>query len=218
MKEFAQSGVANQFWDQWRASDGDKRHHTVLRFASGGDVTPLKLLIDVALRSSTAQELLGEESTDKTLDDLGLLASALDLTPTDDEFLTFLKALQAEQLPDADELEGLVIRSLAPFGPEAATVSQRLIRLVARSKHAGSSARSSFDQSSLLAALRAEGVSDDLLIGAGLAKANRPQDASLSGVSIVRLRYVKSFRHFPAFTVSTSIGQSLRTFPRSLCH
>ncbi|MGA9672368.1 MAG: NACHT domain-containing protein, partial [Terracidiphilus sp.] len=111
--------------------------------------------------------------------------------------MDFLKSLQAEQLPAADELEGLIIRSLSPLGIQAATVAQHLIRLVARSKHAGPSARSAYDHDTLLNALREEGISDESLIGAGLLTSGRVHRESFW--ETYRTEVVKSFRTFRVY-------------------
>lgn len=197
LREFAKSGVAAQFWTQWLSKTPEDRPATILRIASAADVTPIKMLVDVALRSRTPAELLSDESSEETLKDVQVLAKALSVSPDKQELLDFLKSLQAEQLPAADELEGLIIRSLSPFGVQAAAVAQHLIRLVARSKHAGPSARSAHDHETLLAALREQGVTDEALIGAGLVASGRVHEASFWDA--YRAEIVKSFRTFRVY-------------------
>lgn len=197
LREFTQSGVAAQFWTQWLSKAPEDRQTTILRIASAADVTPLIMLIDAALRCGTPAELLSDESSKETQKDVGVLAKALSVSPDEQELLDFLKSLQAEQLPGADELEGLIIRSLSPFGAQATSVAQHLIRLVARSKHAGPSARSAHDRDTLLAALREQGVADESLIAAGLLTSGRVHDASFWDA--YRIEVVKSFRTFRVY-------------------
>ncbi len=191
-RSFAESGVASQFWTQWVSREPPDRPKTVLRLASSGDVTPLRMLIDVALRSATPAELLSDEASKETARDVRALATALGLTPDDSALLGFLKSLHAEQLPSAEEIEGLIIRSIAPFGTHAHDVSRLLIRLVAESMHLGPSARSSYVKETLLTSLQERGVSEDALIGAGLLGARRIHDATFW--NIYRADVVKSFR------------------------
>jgi hypothetical protein len=197
LREFAQSGVAVQFWTQWLSKAPQDRSTTIIRLASAADVTPLRMLIDVALRSRTPAELLSDESSEETLKDVRVLAKALSVSPDKQELLDFLKSLQAEQLPAADELEGLIIRSLSPFGMQATTVAQHLIRFVSRSKHAGPSARSAYNHDNLLKALKEEGVTDESLIGAGLLTSGRIHEESFW--DIYRTEVVKSFRTFRVY-------------------
>jgi len=197
LREFARSGLAVQFWRQWLSKAPDDRPKTILRIASAADVTPLKMLIDVALRSRTPAELLSDESSEETLQDLGVLAKALSIPLDKQELLEFLKSLQAEQLPAAEDLEGVIIRSLSPFGVQASEVARHLIRLVARSKHVGPSARSAHDRDTLLTALREQGVADESLIAAGLLTSGRVHEASFWDA--YRAEVVKSYRTFRVY-------------------
>lgn len=197
LRNFTQSGVALQLWTQWLSKQPDDRAKTVLRIASASDVTPLKMLIDAALRSRTPAELVSDEASEETAQDVLTLAKGLSLSPDRQELLDFLKSLQAEHLPEAEELEGLIIRSLSPFGQHAAEVAQALIRLVARSKHAGPAARSSHDHESLLTALKEGGVSTEWLMAAGLLQTGRVHDAAFWDA--YRSEVVKSFRTFRVY-------------------
>lgn len=166
--QFIKAGVARQFWRQWSSKQATERPRTVLRLASGGNVSSLAVLVDVARRSRTPAELLSDEAAEDTATDAEIIASGLDLTVASGEFLAFLKSLQFEQLASADDLHGQTLRALAPFGAQAADVAVRLIRLVAMSKHIGSAARSSFTRDTLLQALREDGMPAEHFIAAGV--------------------------------------------------
>ncbi|HVR11031.1 MAG TPA: NACHT domain-containing protein, partial [Thermoanaerobaculia bacterium] len=84
------------------------------------------------------------------------------------ELLGFLQAVQAERLPDAAGLDGWLVASLAVFGGKAPAVADRLLRVVAESKHGGQRARCAHGRASLLAALREDQAIEEALIGAGL--------------------------------------------------
>lgn len=195
--QIAQSGIALQLWRQWSSATPERRTRTVLRLASAGDVTPLTLLVDAALRSRTPAELASDEASAEVARDVEILGKALSLSVDNRQLLAFLKSIQAEQLPAADELENLIVRSLAPFGPSAADLAGRLIRLVARSKHAGPSARCSHTRDSLVAQLREEGVPYKALVAAGLVKAGRVHDDTFWDA--YRAQVVRSFRTFRVY-------------------
>ena len=149
---FTRSGAAAQFWSQWCSKPPDERLAMVLRFASAGDVSTLALVVDVARRSRTPGELLSDEAAEDTASDARTIAANLSIPADSVDFLTFLKSLHFEQLRSANELYDQTVRSMNPFGTHAVDVTNRMIRLVAMSKHVGQSACSSFTRDGLLRA------------------------------------------------------------------
>lgn len=195
--QFTRSGVARQFWDQWRAISAKEREGTILRLASGGDIAALNLLVDVALRSRTPQELTSDEASEEIAADAKLVAHALGLAEHDQDFLAFLKSIQAEQLPAVQDLEGVIIRNLAVFGDRATDIAHLLVRLVARSKHAGAEARSSYVRDSLISDLRKEGIPHQLFVAAGVLPAKAFDDPKIWDQ--YRARVVEKFRSFRVY-------------------
>lgn len=191
------SGVGRQFWRQWSTSTVAERTRTFVRLASCGDLRALTALVDVALRSRTPMELLSDEASADTADEIAAFAASLGLTADSGEFLAFLKSIQAEPLCTAHELEGWIIQNLALFGHHAADLARRLIRFVGRSKHAGSGARSSFTRETLVRELRDDGFPEDPLIAAGLLRAESIDDHTLW--DWYRSQIVKKFRSFRVY-------------------
>ncbi|MGD0579677.1 MAG: hypothetical protein ABSC08_12190, partial [Bryobacteraceae bacterium] len=165
------SGVALQFWREWSQKSSKRGRATMLRLVSGADVTPLRLIVDVARRARTAAELLSNEASSESQRELRQLAKHLQVAPDSADFLRFLQRLDAEQVPPAVELENWIASILAAAGDEAPALTHHLIRLVGRSKHTGSSARSSYTREELVAGLRTGGVGDETLIGIGAMRA-----------------------------------------------
>jgi hypothetical protein len=189
-----QTGVARQFWHEWKSKTNDEQLRTFLRLASCGDVTPLAMVADVALRSRTPDELLSDEAAVDIADDIKTLANEIGLSADNPDFLAFLKCLQAEQLRVAGDLESLIIQSLAVFGERAPDLAQRLIRLVTRSKHIGEMARSAFTKETLVQELRWGAFPDDSLIAAGVLRAEVIKDPNFW--DSYRDQVVKRFRSF----------------------
>jgi hypothetical protein len=195
--ELLRSGVLTQFWEEWRAKSPEVRETTVLRLASGGSVMPLSLLVDVARRARTPSELLSDEASAEVVEDIRAISKALSLDPTDLTLLDFIKSIEAEQLPAAKELEGWILKCLVAAGENAVDLSNRLVRLVSQSKHAGPAARSSYTRGSLLEALRGDGVADDTLIAIGVVRAKPLTDSALW--DRYRERVVEDFRSFRVY-------------------
>lgn len=172
----AKTGVLAQFWRQWESTDPTRRAAISLRLASNGDTRPLAMLADAAGRSLTPAELLGGEAGDRVLRELRVIAHSLSLREDSSDLLSFLKCLQGESLPDAANLDSLIVRSLAVFGECAPSISDRLLRLVAESKHSGRGARAVFTRSGLIASLREDRASEKALIGASFIKSEHHVD------------------------------------------
>lgn len=156
------AGVTKQFWKQWISNSGTGHSRDIIRLASGGDVIPLVAMVDAAKRIRTPRELPSNEVAVAVVKEIAKLAHDLKLSPESTAFLAFLKSLEAESLPAASGLESWIIGNLAAFGDRAQDLTRRLVRLVARSKHAGSAARSAFTKESLIAQLQDDGFSYDL--------------------------------------------------------
>jgi hypothetical protein len=181
--ELARSGVLDQFWSQWSAISSDDGGRTVVRLASGGDVGPINLIVDVSRRARTPEEMLSDEASAEVVKDLRLVGEHLSIDPSGPVLLAFLKSIEVQQLPAARELEGWIAKCLVVAGDSASDLSNRLVRLVAQSKHAGPSARSSFTRDTLVKALRDDGVTDDTLIAIGVIGARLLPD-SPAGIGI----------------------------------
>lgn len=192
--QLIKSGVAMQLWRQWLSMPSGERPRTILRLASGGDTKPLELLVDVALRSRTSSELISDEASAEVVSDVQQLAEALSQSIHGVDFLAFLKSIQAEHLPAAEGLETWIINSLVAFGDRARDLNDRLIRLVARSKHIGISACSSHTRESLIAELQREGFPTEALIAAGVLRARPFSDPSFW--ERYRNRVLEQFRSF----------------------
>lgn len=177
-EEFARSGVLTQFWREWSAKPLEDRATTILRLSSGGDVSPINLVVDASRRARTPRELLSDEVSAEVVEDLKLIAEHLSIDPSEPELLAFLRSIEAQQLPAAAELEGWIAECLVAAGDDDADLSNHLIQLVAQSKHAGPSARSSFTRASLVKALRDDGVTDDTLIAIGALEARHLRGSS----------------------------------------
>lgn len=164
-------GIAGQFFRQWSARPEDERSRTVLRLASGGNVAPLRDVVDVAQRSRTARELRSAEASVATAGDIAVLAKALRLGVDDVDLLAFLQTIDTRPLPDASGLAALIAATLTGFGANAPALVDRLVRLVAESKHAGRGARSSYTRNALIERLTADGMPADDLVSAGVLSA-----------------------------------------------
>jgi hypothetical protein len=176
LKEFGRTGVAQQLWNQWFSRPASERSKTIVRLATGGDCQRLRVLVDVASRARTPSELLSDEATQETTKDIRTLASVLHLQTNSSDFLSFLKSLQIEPLPSAVDLESRVIERLTAFGGNAKDLKLRLIRMVARSKHLGPTAGSAHTRESLVQALLADGVTEEVLMIGGLVKIAKLHD------------------------------------------
>lgn len=195
--ELLRNGVLTQFWKEWTAKSAADRDTTVLRLASGGNVMPLNLLVDVARRARTPSELLSDEASAEVEQDIRTISKALSVDPSDSTLLKFIKSIEAEQLPSASELEGWILNCLVASGENAVDLSNRLVRLVSQSKHAGPLARSSYTRESLLEALRADGIADNTLIAIGAVRAKPLTDQALWDA--YRANIVESFRSFRVY-------------------
>ncbi|MCG7871010.1 MAG: NACHT domain-containing protein [Candidatus Thiodiazotropha lotti] len=158
-------GIIKGFWEEWQTQPSENRTTTVLRLASAADVTPLRNIVDVAKRARTPQELLSDEASHETMDDVLALSKSLGLEPQNQEFLSFLKCLDGEQLTEAKDLEDRIVESLVASGDQAANITRLLVRLVASSKHIGLSARSAYTKKDLIDDLLNNGVDETVLIG-----------------------------------------------------
>lgn len=168
VRHFIEQGIAAQFFRQWSARPEDERSRTVLRLASGGNVAPLRDIVDVAQRSRTTRELRSAEASVATAGDIAALAKALRLGVDDADLLAFLQTIDTRPLPDANGLTTLTAATLTGFGVHAPALVDRLVRLVAESKHAGHAARSSYTRAALIERLIADGMPADDLVAAGL--------------------------------------------------
>lgn len=195
--ELLRSGVLTQFWKEWSAKSTTDRDATVVRLASGGSVMPLTLLVDVARRARTPSELLSDEGSAEVETDIRAISKALSVDPTDPALLKFIKSIEAEQLPSANELEGWILKCLVAAGENALDLSNRLVRLVSQSKHAGALARSSYTRETLLKALHEDGISDNTLIAIGAIRAKPLTDKALWDE--YRASVVENFRSFRVY-------------------
>lgn len=168
IRRFIEQGIAAQFFRQWSARPEDERSRTVLRLASGGNVAPLRDIVDVAQRSRTTRELRSAEASVATAGDIAALAKALRLGADDADLLAFLQTIDTRPLPDASGLTTLIAATLTAFGTRAAALVDRLVRLVAESKHAGHAARSTYTRAALIERLIADGMPADDLVAAGV--------------------------------------------------
>jgi len=200
-KEFVQSGVAEQFWREWFSRSQADRQKVVLRLATAGDCRRLKVVMDVALRSRTTAELSSCEATVETIKDIETIAEGLGRSADDADFFHFLKSLQVEALPAADELENWLVRSLAVFGANAKDVATHLVRLVARSKHAGPKARSSYTRETLVRGLLDDGVPRETLMVAALIPPSRSVEDSFWAK--YRDKVVRAFRTLRVYGLET---------------
>jgi hypothetical protein len=200
-KEFVRSEVARQFWDQWRLRSQADREKTFLCLATAGDCRRLRVVIDVALRARTTTELLGLDANKATLQDIQTIADGLRLSVNDADYLQFLKSLQVQALPAADELEDRLIQSLAVFGASANDIASRLISLVARSKHQGSAAGSFRSRETLIRSLLDDGVPRQKLMVAGLLLPSRGLEGSFW--PNYREKVVKAFRTLRVYGLET---------------
>jgi hypothetical protein len=165
-RHLVKSSVARQFWQQWASTRLEDRPNTLLRLASPGDLTKLEAVSEVAGRALTPLELLSDEASTATAQEISILASFLSLSTDSPELLAFLKSIQFVSLPSHSHLETLTVQSLFWFGKHAADLADRLARFVSISKHPGSGARSGFSADSLMDALREDGFPEELLIKA----------------------------------------------------
>jgi hypothetical protein len=168
VKQFIQSDLAIQFWKHWKRREVDARSNTKLLLASGGNVRPLLDLVEAAARARTPAELLSKESSLQVVEDVRALAAALSVAPENPDLLAFLKATNARYLPEAPVLDEWIVQILLGLGEQAPKIADRLVRLVASSKHSGAKARSSYSRDSLLDDLIRDGVSKSSLVAAGL--------------------------------------------------
>ena len=194
---FVREGVASQFWNQWHEKSEADRPKTTLRFASGGDVSALAMVVDDALRSGTPSELLSAEASKETAEDVRVLAAGVSTQPNDPALLTFLKSLHFERLPSAGDLLAQVVSSLTPFGGYATELATRLVRVVAMSKHVGPSARASHTRPSLIEALEGEGVPAEAFVAAGLVHRSKVHDVAFW--DSYRAATVREFRTFRVY-------------------
>ncbi len=172
----AKTGALAQLWRQWESTESARRAAMTLSLATNGEATPLAMLADAARRSLTSAELLGGEASEATLRELRVIASSLQVPDGSPNLFEFLKCLHVERLPDAASLDSLIVRSLALFGEHAPAVGDRLLRLVAGSKHTGRDARAAFTRTALIARLREEPSMEKALIGANLVELPRSAD------------------------------------------
>ncbi len=168
IRHFIEQRVAAQFFRQWSARPEEERPRTILRLAGVGSIAPIRDIVDVALRSRTTRELRSAEGSVTATGDIAALAKALRLRADDPDLLAFLQSIDATHLPDAAGLTGWITRTLVGFGANAVALSDRLVRLVGESKHAGHGARASYTREALVDRLIRDGMPVDDLIGAGV--------------------------------------------------
>jgi hypothetical protein len=197
LRDLIRSGVVEQFWRQWQSSRGETPYKVILRFASGGIVAPLAVVIDAASRSNTPAELMEGETSGQAATDAEVLAMALGIGVDDPLLLEFLKGVRAEQLPGSEELQHWIAASLAPFGPLATDMADRLIRIVARSKHIGPQSRAAHTRETLLEQLQTEGLPTQALIAAGLIPVGKRRNPAFW--RNYRATVVKAFRNFRVY-------------------
>ena len=194
-RQLAGSSVAQQFWRQWSSREPADLTRTTVRLACRGDVTSLEQMADAAARARTPREMLsGDDVSTETVKEISALAVSLELASDSDDYLAFLKCFQAESIASASELEEKIIQSLPGFGEDARNLKNVLVRLVARSKHLGQSARSYFTRDSLISALLEEGISRQRLIAADVLSAGPVDDAVWDRYRELVLRKFRSFK------------------------
>lgn len=195
VRQFIESGVAEQFWRQWMVRPEEQRQRTTLRLATSGDIAAIRDVVDVALRSRTPRELLSAEGSATAMGDVAALARALGLRTDSPDLLAFLQSVDAVHLPDAAGLDAWIARTLVGFGANAPVLADRLVRLVGESKHAGHGARSSYTRDTLIERLLADGVPGEQLVGAGVLRAE-PLTAAIewSGHRATVVRQFERFR------------------------
>ncbi len=193
----ASSGVLEQFWRQWHSAEPGRRQRIVLRLAATGDVTRLVMLADAARRSRTSAELLSGEASKASSGELRVLAKELGVNEVSPELLDFLKAVHVEQLPDAAGLDALLVRCLNVFGDKAPAVADRVLRMVAESKHSGRAARCAHTRATLLAVLREDRATEEALMGAGFLEAGRLHDSGFWDA--YRDEVMREFRTFRVY-------------------
>lgn len=192
--QLVRNSVAQQLWRQWSSRKPADRSRTTVRLACRGDVTTLDLMADAALRSRTPREMLGDEASTEIANEISALAASLELAPDSDEFLAFLKCFQAESVGSASDLETGIIQNLTWFGEDARDLTNLLVRMVARSKHAGPDARSSFTKDTLITALLNDGFPRRRLIAADVLRAGPVDDAVWDRYRELVVRKFRSFR------------------------
>jgi energy-coupling factor transporter ATP-binding protein EcfA2 len=197
VRNLIQSGVVDQLWQQWRVKRPEDRKKTVLQLASGGNVTPLAMINDVALRSRTPNELTSEEAQASVVSGIEEISQYLAISKDDPALLEFLRAVHAVPLPQAADLYGWIIHTLSVFGRDAGSLADRLVRIVAESKHIGPNARSAHTRESLLNQLLEGGVSPDVLAAAGMIVTSNKPD--LAFWREYRVELVKSLRTFRVY-------------------
>lgn len=191
------SRIISDFWQHWASVPPNGRESMILQLASCGNLSRFSRLLDAASRARTVAELTSTESSTEVAHDISVLAKALSVAEDDPALLKFLKTVHAEQLPSPDELYGWIIRSLFPFGNAAPTFADHLIRIVASSKHEGTSARSSHSRESLIRKLLDEGTDRNVLVAAGLVNSRAELEATVwSGY---RSEVLRSFRQIRVY-------------------
>jgi hypothetical protein len=216
VKQFINAGVARQFWQQWQARLPEDRARTNLLLASGGDVGPVRDLVDAAQQSSSPAELLGRGSSLRVVADVRLLASELGVDAESGELLGFLQSIRAELLPDAAGLKRRIDQTLRAFGREAPTVTDRLLRLIADSKHPGGAVPSSYTRVALIDHLRADAGIDETLVAAGLIAAEATRGPDFSPYLRALVAELTNLPELPNRTKNLSLGDIIRisvTFP-----
>jgi hypothetical protein len=189
------SGVADQFWKQWKARLPEDRKNTVLQFASAGSITPLALICDAALRSRTCAELMSDESSQKAIQGIEKISTHLSIAKDDPDLLEFLRSVRPTQLPDVDGLCGWIIQSLRAFGKDSSSLTDHLIRIVAESKHVSAKARSAHTRDSLLDQLLRDGIDRNVLAAAGLIIAGtQPKEEFWRGYRAELIKLLRTFR------------------------
>jgi len=210
VRRFVDAGVARQFWQQWHAIPSEDLTRTKLLLASGGDVGPVRDLVDAAQQSDSPAELLGRGSSLRVVADVRLLATELGVDAESEGLLRFFQSIQAELLPDAAGLKRRVDQTLRAFGAEAPTVTDRLLRLIADSKHPGGSVPSSYTRAALIDHLRADGGIDEKLVVAGLVAAEAIRGPDFSPYLRVLVAELTDLPELPNRTKNLSLGDIIR--------
>lgn len=194
-QQLVKSSVAQQFWQQWSSKQPADRPRTTMHLACRGDITTLEQIADAAACARTPQEMLhGDDVSAEVVDQILALAALLELERDSEEFLAFLQCVKAVPIASATDLEDTIVQSLPGFGEDARDLKNTLIRLVARSKHAGPEARSFFTKDSLVKALLDEGVSRQRLIAADVLPAGPVDEAVWNRYRELVLRKFRSFK------------------------
>ncbi len=158
---FAAKDILQAFHRQWDGTDEHRRCTTELLFITAGEARRLMNVVDAARRSRTPLEMSSGEADNSTLRSFNEVADHLSLPAADSGLLDFLRAMRIEECCSAERMWVQLLRSLDKLGEGATITASVLVRLVARSKHLGHTARSSYTRRVLQSELEELGAPID---------------------------------------------------------